>query len=142
MPRQHDQHDDFDAFMRRRIQASDAFVNGDHGPLGAISTDNPPATLFGPKGDCVAGPAAVNAANREGAAHFGPGSDNRFDVMHCAADGDLAYWTGIQRSVVNVKGQAQPVPMDLRVTEIFRREDGAWKLIHRHADRLGGGKPG
>ncbi|WP_322400936.1 hypothetical protein [Massilia luteola] len=26
MPRQHDRHDEFDAFIRRRIQASDAFV--------------------------------------------------------------------------------------------------------------------
>jgi ketosteroid isomerase-like protein len=136
------QQDDFDAFMRRRVQASDAYVAGDCGPLGAISADNPPATIFGPKGDCVAGPAAVNSANREGASHFGPGGENRFDVMHSAVDGDLAYWAGIQRSVVNVKGQPQPVPIDLRVTEIFRREDGAWKLVHRHADRLGGDKPG
>jgi ketosteroid isomerase-like protein len=132
---------DFDAFLQRRKAASDAFVNGDPDPLAGISAQQSPATLFGPKGDSIEGADKVNAANAGVAGRFKPGSRNTFDVLHKAADGELAYWVGIQRSVVQMDGHDEGVPMDLRVTEIFRREGGQWKLFHRHADRLEAGSP-
>jgi len=130
---------DFEEFMKQREAASSAFVNGDFNPLGEISTQNSPATLFGPKGDCVQDAEKVNEANAKGSKLFKPSSENAFEVMHMASDENLAYWVGVQRSVVRMQGKEQPVPMDLRVTEIFRREGGRWKLIHRHADRLASG---
>jgi hypothetical protein len=60
----------------------------------------------------------VNAANAKGVQLFKPGGTNTFEVMHMAVDTDLAYWVGIQRSVVNMRGQDSSVPMALRVTEI------------------------
>ncbi|MEP6847731.1 MAG: nuclear transport factor 2 family protein [Acidobacteriota bacterium] len=127
---------DFKEFMKRREDASLAFVNGNVGPLDDISTQTSPATIFGPKGDTVEDADKVNAANAEGAKMFESGSKNRFDVMQMAADNGIAYWTGIQRSVVKIKGKPEAIPMDLRVTEVFRREGEDWKLVHRHADPL------
>ena len=132
-----DARQDFERFMQARKTASDQFVDGNFDPLRRISADHAPATIFGPKGDCVQGPERVNAANENGAKHFKPGGKNDFEVLHTAVDDHLAYWVGIQHSVVKMQGKDSPVPMDLRVTEIFRREDGAWKLVHRHADKLG-----
>lgn len=126
----------FENFMKDRKAASNAFVNGNIDPLLKISTTTPPASMFGPAGTCVEEPDEVNRANEAGSKSFEPGGENRFEIMHALADGDLAYWAGLQRSVVKMRGNEQLVPMDLRITEIFRREDDEWKLIHRHADEL------
>ncbi len=127
---------DFSEFMAQRLAASNAFVNGDIEPLAQISTYTSPATLFGPQGTTVQGADQVNAANTRGAAMFEPEATNDFEVMHRDADQHLAYWVGIQRSEVRLSGQSNPIRMDLRVTEIFRREHTGWVLIHRHADAL------
>jgi ketosteroid isomerase-like protein len=49
------------------------------------------------------------------------------------ASGDLAYTVGFERGGVVVDdGPARP--MTIRVTHVYRRVDGAWRLVHRHAD--------
>lgn len=128
---------DFQRFMKRRLEASTAFVNGEAGPLAALSTQVSPATIFGPRGDCVVGAEQVNAANQRDTKNFAKGSENDFEILHLAARDGLAFWAGVQRSVARLQGRAEPVPMALRVTEVFRREGDEWKLVHRHADPLG-----
>jgi ketosteroid isomerase-like protein len=131
----------FDQFMQQRSRVAAAFVNGDPGPLRDISTSADPATFYGPGGGAEQGAAHVIAVNEAGAHQFRPGGTTRLEVLHSAADGNLGYWTGFQHATVHVENQPEPVPMKLRVTEIFRRENGAWKLVHRHADPLAEAKP-
>jgi ketosteroid isomerase-like protein len=50
-----------------------------------------------------------------------------------ASSGDLAYTIGFERSHVSVDG-GPPRDAVLQVTHIYRRIDGDWKLMHRHAD--------
>ena len=127
---------DFEEFMKRREDASRAFVNGDAKPLDAVATHTSPATIFGPKGDYVEGADEVNAANERGAKLFEAGSESDFEILQMSANDGLAYWAGIQRATVRMHGKKEAIPMDLRVTEVFRREGDEWKLVHRHADAL------
>lgn len=129
---------DFTTFLRERETASTAFVNGNAAALEALSTRQSPATVFSPKGDVVQGAEEVIAAGGRAAAAFGEAVSNAFEIVHRHSSGELGYWVGLQRSLVRVKGSDEAVPFNLRVTEIFRREEGGWKLIHRHADRLAG----
>jgi ketosteroid isomerase-like protein len=60
----------------------------------------------------------------------------QFHYLATGVSGDLAYTVAIERSIVRVVGQKLPAAMELRVTHLFRREQDAWKLLHRHADPL------
>lgn len=126
--------EDFDAFLARREGISGEYINGNPGQLLDISTTNDPATFFPPSGDIVQGFSKVNAANEQGAKAFATGSVGRFEVLQSGSSGGLGFWTGIQDAEVMMKGKEKPVTMRLRTTEVFRVEQGAWKLVHRHAD--------
>ena len=54
---------------------------------------------------------------------------------------DLAYILEIERFEAKVGGSDEVTPIALRVTSIFRQEDGSWKLVHRHADPITGLRP-
>jgi SnoaL-like domain len=46
--------------------------------------------------------------------------------------GEVAYELGVEHGELTLAGQ--PVTSDCRVTNIYRRESGVWKVIHHHTD--------
>lgn len=127
----------FTQFMLKREEAARSYVCGDPDPLVNITTRNSPATFFDPRGYVVQQVAAdLSDTYKQGAKAFKAGSETHFEILHMEESDSIAYWVGFQRASVHMHGSEEPCPMHLRVTEIFRRENNEWKLIHRHADPL------
>ena len=49
---------------------------------------------------------------------------------------ELACIVEMERYRARVGGGEDISPVTLRVTSIFRPEDGTWKIVHRHADPI------
>lgn len=127
----------FEEFLKKRDAAAAAYSRGSGDEVNALATDSEPASFFGPDGKAMTGAAAIKQAYGSGVKSFGKGGRSRLEILQAAEGGDIAYWTGIQHAEVELGGKL--VPMQLRITELFRREDGDWKLVHRHADALRSG---
>ena len=128
--------EDFDAFLARREAASLDYINGRSAPLMAIATDSDPATFFPPSGNRVCGATSVKRAHDAGAKVFRKGSLGSFEVMQSGSGGGFGFWTGVQHAEVMMADRKTAVEMQLRTTEVFRLEAGAWRLVHRHADMV------
>ena len=63
-------------------------------------------------------------------------ADFRLDVEVVEVSGDMAYTLGCERFNGSIAGHVVE-PVTVRVTHIYRREDGEWKIVHRHADNPG-----
>ena len=55
-----------------------------------------------------------------------------FERRTLQAGGDLAYETGIERGRGTIAGER--IEFEHRVTNVYRREGGQWKMVHHHTD--------
>jgi hypothetical protein len=124
----------FRAFLPRFEAGLHRFVNGDPGPWNEHVSRSANGSILGGFGGYEVG-AQVGARYTWAASQFQEsGATVQVEYLSTVVDGDLAYTVSIERSQVRIRGKAAPVPMALRVTHVFRRESGDWKLLHRHAD--------
>lgn len=127
----------FAQFLRTREAASLDYVRGEAESFVALAVPHGHASFFPPGGGYTRGAVAVNERYTKDAKAFDEGTESSsFEIFHSGADGDVGYWTGLQHAKVKMKGKGALMPMTLRVTEVFRKEGGDWKIVHRHADML------
>lgn len=112
--------------------AEEAIHNGDVEPCLALWSRHDPVTLYGAKFS-ASGWAELEPTFREVASWFTDSITYDFEVVAAGASGDLAYTVGYEHNKVMVDGQ--PATYSLRVTHVYRHEDGHWRIVHRHGDR-------
>lgn len=125
--------DTFAETLERQDAATASMLDGDPGPMINSWADSDDVTLFGAWGPIEKGHKAVTDTMRWVGSRFTGADTVSVENTVVASSGDLAYTVGFERSQVSVDG-GPPRDMVIRVTHIYRRIDGAWKLMHRHAD--------
>jgi len=124
-------------------QASDQFyaalgsmLAGDATPLGEVWSHAADVTNMGPIGDRQVGWEAVKAQFDGEAKRKMGGSVSCKDLL-VRATANLGYTLCVEHGE-QLSARGKPIVVEHRVTNIFRREQGKWKLVHHHTDQSGG----
>jgi ketosteroid isomerase-like protein len=75
------------------------------------------------------------------ASHFREGEIVGFENVANYVSAELAYIVEVERGKSKVGGRDDITPLGVRVTSIFRPEEGTWKVVHRHADPITTARP-
>lgn len=128
----------FAKFLVEWEKAQNLFINGDPALWKQLSSHSGDATILGGFGGYgEKGWSAVGARYDWASSQYkSGGATMKVEYISIVAGEDLAYTVGIERQESARVGSAAPESRALRVTQIFRKEEGSWKLIHRHADPM------
>ena len=129
---------DFLTCLQRYEDAASRFGTGDAEPVKAFFAGGD-VTLLSGVGGYFRGWEDVSSHLDRAASQFSGTTEHAgtYEPIHTGVDGELAYAVVIERvKGVDVAGGDSSVIRELRATLIFRRQNGEWKLIHRHADPL------
>jgi ketosteroid isomerase-like protein len=127
---------DLNALRDQYHQSVAAFIRGDPEVQKALWSRRDDVTLANPLGPPAKGLEAVFEVMDRAAQQISDGEGYTFDTISWVETADLAYEVGLERNRARLAGAADKVPISLRVTTVFRREDDGWKLVHRHADPI------
>ena len=127
----------FAAAIARLHTAMAKVADGDISDIKALYAHTDDATSFYGWGGYEKGWQAVSKRWDWAGQQFKGGSVS-YENVTTVVSSELAYTTDIETFEARMEGMEQPTRWANRVTHIFRLEDGEWRLVHRHANRLEG----
>jgi ketosteroid isomerase-like protein len=128
--------DDVDQLIEQYQLALDEFMKGNPEPAKRLWSHRDDATLTNPQGSAARGWDEVAEAMEGAASTRRDGRFLGFETLAKYASTDLAYVVEVEHLEAKVHGGEEMSPYALRVTMVFRAEEGAWKVVHRHADQV------
>ena len=117
------------------VEATSAFINGDMRRYVTLIKHADDYTLMSPTGGDTIHGFEESEENLAEMARFFKSGEATLEVVQTYASGDLVVLVVVERQHGEV-GDYPPQDWSLRVTLVFRREGGEWRLAHRHADAL------
>src|SRR5215212_3430173 len=133
--------DDFDEVLERYHLALDEITKGSPDGYKRAYSHQDDVTLANPFGPPARGWDEVAKTLERAASQFRDGEATGFENVAKYTTAELAYTVEIERSQSKVEGRDDVTPIALRVTTVFRPEDGTWKVVHRHADPITTAQP-
>ena len=127
---------DLDQVVKQYHLALGDFMKGNYEPAKQLFSEREDVTLGNPFGPFARGRTQVVETMKRAASHYREGEASGFDTISKCVTPDLAYIVEVERLKSRVGGREDVALVNLRVTSIFRREDGRWTLVHRHADPI------
>ena len=126
--------DDFLTWVNSRLRDAEiALHDGDAGPRREIWSGHEPVTVLG-AWKSATGPAAVDELFTVLEQSFSGCESYRFELVAAEVSGDMAYTVAYEHTQAVINGE--PRTYRLRATQIYRREGGEWKVVHRHGSAL------
>jgi ketosteroid isomerase-like protein len=132
---------DFDEVVEYYQRALGEFVKGNPEPAKMVFSHREDVTLANPLGPPARGWEQVAATAERAASQARDGEVIGFDIVAKYVTPELAYIVWVERTKARLGGRQDITPFTLRVTTIFRPEDGTWKVVHRHADPITTAQP-
>jgi ketosteroid isomerase-like protein len=128
--------DDLDELIERYHAAMTPFAKGDPKPVKDLYSQADDVMLANPFGPAVRGWAAASERLDFASSRMHDGEVTRFDEVARYQSGDLFVLHETEDWQSRIADRDEVEPWQLRVTTTFRREDGEWRVVHRHADPI------
>ena len=117
------------------------FVKGNPEPLKRMYSQRDDVSLGNPFGPFQRGWKDCTEWMARTATVYSEGRAIAFDTVATHMTSDLACLVEVERYAAKVGRGTEPSAVTLRVTTIFRPEDGTWKIVHRHSDPIAHAQP-